>query len=63
MEGMIKKEDLLVTLEELLKMKKIEEILPICLTKRNMEGFKKTLNQKKDQSHSKVEINKYCAKV
>ena len=59
----MEKKDLLVAVDRLLKMKKIEEILPICLTKRNMEGFKKTLNQKKDQSHSKVEINKYCAKV
>ena len=53
MEGMIKKEDLLVTLEELLKMKKIEDILPGCFTKRNMEGFKKTLQQKKSLSFSK----------
>ena len=49
----MKREDLLVAVDELLKMKKIEDILPGCFTKKNVEGFKKTLNQKKDQSHSK----------
>ena len=53
MEGRMKNEDLCVAVEELLKMKKIEDILPGCFTKRNMEGFKKTLNQKKGQSFSK----------
>ena len=45
--------DLCVAVEELLKMKKIDNILPGCFTRRNMEGFKKTLNQKKGQSFSK----------
>ena len=53
-EGMVNREDLLVAVDELLKMKKIEDILPGCFTKKNIEGFKKTLNQKKDQSFSKV---------
>ena len=52
-EGRIKTEDLCVAVEELLKMKKIDDILPGCFTKRNMEGFKKTLMQKKGQSFSK----------
>ena len=50
----MKREDLLVTVDELLKRKNIEDILPACFTKKNIEGFKKTLNQKKDQSFSKV---------
>ena len=54
MEGMVKREDLSVAVEELLKMKKIEDILPGCFKKRNMEGFQKTLNQKKDQLFCKV---------
>ena len=49
----MKREDLLVAVDELLKMKKIDDILPGCFTKRNMEGFKKTLNQKEGQSFSK----------
>ena len=49
----MKTEDLCVAVEELLKMKKIQDILPGCFTRRNMEGFKKTLNQKKGQSLSK----------
>ena len=49
----MKNEDLCVAVEEILKMKKIEDILPSCFTKRNMEGFKKTLNQKKGHSFSK----------
>ena len=53
-EGMMKREDLLVTVDELLKMKKIVDILPVCFTKRNIEGFQKTLKQKKDQSFCKV---------
>ena len=52
-EGRMKTEDLCVAVEELLKMKKIEDILPGCFTRRNMEGFKKTLNQKKGQTFSK----------
>lgn len=56
----MKREDLLVAVDELLKMKKINDILPGCFTKKNMEGFKKTLIQKKDQSFNKVEkINDY----
>ena len=54
MEGRMKTEDLCVAVDELLKMKKIEDILPGCFTKRNMEGFQKTLKQKKDQSFCKV---------
>ena len=50
----MKREDLLVAVEKLLKMKKIEKILPICFTKRNMEGFLKTLKQKKDRAFCKV---------
>ena len=50
----MKREDLLDAVEKLLKMKKIEDFLPACFTKKNMEGFKKTLNQKRDQSFSKV---------
>ena len=53
MEGKMKNEDLCVAVDQLLKMKKIEDILPGCFTRRNMEGFKKTLNQKKGQSFSK----------
>ena len=49
----MKTEDLCVAVEELLKMKKIDNILPGCFTRRNMEGFKKTLNQKRGQSFSK----------
>ena len=49
----MKTEDLCVAVEELLKMKKIDNILPGCFTRRNMEGFKKTLNQKKGQTFSK----------
>ena len=49
----MKTEDLCVAVEELLKMKKIDDILPGCFTKRNMEGFKKTLNQKNGQLFSK----------
>ena len=45
--------DLCVAVEELLKIEKIDNILPGCFTRRNMEGFKKTLNQKKGQSFSK----------
>ena len=52
-EGRMKTEYLCVAVEELLKMKKIQGILPGCFTRRNMEGFKKTLNQKKGQSFSK----------
>ena len=48
------REDLLDAVEKLLKMKKIEDILPGCFTKKNIEGFRKTLNQKKDQSFCKV---------
>ena len=50
----MKREDLLVAVEKLLKMKKIEDILPGCFTKKNLEGFRKTLNQKNDQSFCKV---------
>ena len=50
----MKREDLLVAVDELLKMKKIEDILPGCFTKKNIEGFQKTLKQKKDQSFCKV---------
>ena len=50
----MKREDLLVAVDELLKMKKIVDILPVCFTKRNIEGFQKTLKQKKDQSFCKV---------
>ena len=53
-EGKVKIEDLCVAVDELLKMKKIEDILPGCFTKKNMEGFQKTLKQKKDQSFCKV---------
>ena len=49
----MKTEDLCVAVEELLKMKKIDNILPGCFTRRNMEGFKKTLHQKKGQTFSK----------
>ena len=52
-EGRMKTGDLCVAVEELLKMKKIQGILPGCFTRRNMEGFKKTLNQKKGQTFSK----------
>ena len=52
-EGRMKTEDLCVAVDELLKMKKIDYILPGCFTRRNMEGFKKTLNQKKGQTFSK----------
>ena len=45
----MKIEDLCVAVDELLKKQKIDDILPGCFTKRNMEGFKKTLNQKKGQ--------------
>ena len=51
---MMKREDLLDAVEKLLKMKKIEDILPGCFTKKNIEGFQKTLKQKKDQSFCKV---------
>ena len=40
----MKIEDLCVAVDELLKKKKIDDILPGCFTKRNMEGLKKTLN-------------------
>ena len=50
----MKREDLLVAVDELLKMKKIEEILPGCFTKRKMEGFQKTLKQNRDRKFSKV---------
>ena len=50
----MEREDLLDAVDEILKMKKIVDILPGCFTKKNIEGFKKTLNQKKDQSFSKV---------
>ena len=53
MEGRVKTEDLCVAVEEILKIKKIEDILPGCFTKRIIEGFKKTLNQKKGQSFTK----------
>ena len=53
LEGRMKTEDLCVAVEEHLKMKKIDNILPGCFTRRNMEGFKKTLNQKKGQTFSK----------
>ena len=49
----MKREDLLVAVDEILKMKKIVDILPGCFTKKNMEGFKKTLIQKKGQTFSK----------
>ena len=49
----MKNEDLCVAVDELLKMKKIDNILPSCFTRRNMEGFKKTLNQKKGQTFTK----------
>ena len=46
-DGKMKKDDLKSAVAELLKMKKIdEEDLPSCFTKRNMEGFKKNLEQK-----------------
>ena len=45
--------DLFDEVDELLKKKKIDNILPGCFTKRNMEGFKKTLQQKKGQTFSK----------
>ena len=50
----MKREDLLVAVDELLKIKKIEDILPGCFTKRNIEGFQKTLKQKKDRSFCKA---------
>ena len=50
----MKREDLLVAVDELLKMKKIDDILPGCFTKKNIEGFQKTLNQKTDQTFCKV---------
>ena len=50
----MKREDLLVAVDELLKMKKIEDILPGCFTKRTMEGFQKTLKQNRDNKFSKV---------
>ena len=50
----MKREDLLVAVDELLKMKKIQDVLPGCFMKKNIEGFLKTLNQKKDQSFCKV---------
>ena len=50
----MKREDLLDAVEKLLKMKKIGDILPGCLMKKHIEGFRKTLNQKKDQSFCKV---------
>ena len=49
----MKIEDLCVAVDKLLKMKKIDDILPGCFTKRNMEGFRKTLDQKKGISFSK----------
>ena len=49
----MKTEELCVAVEELLKMKKIDNILPGCFTRRNMEGFMKTLIQKKGQTFSK----------
>ena len=51
---MMKREDLLAAVEDLLKMKKIEDILPGRFTKKNMEGFQKTLKQKNDKSFCKV---------
>ena len=51
-EERMKNEELCVAVDELLK-KKIQGILPGCFTRRNMEGFKKTLNQKKGQTFSK----------
>ena len=53
MEGMMKNEDLCIAVEEILMMKKIDNILPRCFTRRNIEGFKKILNQKKGQTFSK----------
>ena len=50
----MEREDLLDAVDEILKMKKIVDILPGCFTKKNMEGFQKTLKQKKDQSFCKV---------
>ena len=50
----MKREDLLVAVDELLKMKKINDILPGCFTKKNIEGFQKTLNQKTVQTFCKV---------
>ena len=50
-EGKMKIEDLCVSVDEVLK--NIDDILLGCFTKRNLKGFKKTLNQKKGQSFSK----------
>ena len=52
-DGRMKNEELCVAVDELLKMKKIGDILPSCFKRRNIEGFKKILNQKKGQSFSK----------
>ena len=52
-DGRMKNEELCVAVDELLKIKKIGDILPSCFTRRNIEGFKKILNQKKGQSFSK----------
>ena len=51
-QGGMKTEDLCVAVEELLKVK-IDNFLPGCFTRRNMEGFRKSLNQKKSQAFSK----------
>ena len=53
LEGWMKKEDLCVALDELLKMKKVDNILPGCFTKENIKGFKKTLQQKNEKSFLK----------
>ena len=54
----MKNEDLCVAVDKLLKMKKIEDILPGCFTRRNIEGFKKTLNQKKRYESAKAQLGK-----
>ena len=52
-EGRMKTEDLCVAVDELLKMKKVDNILPGCFTKENIKGFKKTLQQKNEKSFLK----------
>ena len=49
----MKTEDLCVAVDELLKMKKVDNILPGCFTKENIKGFKKTLQQKNEKSFLK----------
>ena len=45
-EGRIQKKDLESAVVELLEMKKIDDILPSCFSKRNVEGFQTNLKQK-----------------